>query len=147
MNASSKRPGKKILKDLEEATKSHRIRNGVMESFGFTAKEKTGAEKIAKNSLILLEDIDLVFDEDEGFVSAACQLASNTKRPIIMTCKETFPSLNKFAPQQLRIMFHSITGKQFSTFLDLISLAETGHTLSPHCLRVRKKNIFSFFGK
>lgn len=134
VNASSRRTGKKILKELEEATKSHRIKKKEHKSLFERVANKNEAPKISQNSLILLEDIDLIFEEDEGFISAANQLASNTKRPIVMTCRDTCPHLSKMAPQQNKIYFHKVNGSRASTLLDLISLAETNRRLPNNCL-------------
>lgn len=131
VNASSRRTGKRILKELEEATKSHRIKKSKHKSPFERITNENETSKISQNSLILLEDIDLVFDEDEGFISAAYQLASNTKRPIVMTCRDTCPHLNKMAPQQNKIYFHKVSGNRVSALLELISLAETSYRI-PH---------------
>ncbi|KYQ56478.1 ATPase family AAA domain-containing protein 5 [Trachymyrmex zeteki] len=135
VNASSKRTGKRILKELEEATKSHRIKKSKHKSLFEQITNEDEISKISQNSLILLEDIDLVFEEDEGFVSAAYQLASNTKRPIVMTCRNTCPHLNKMAPQQNKVYFHKVSGNRASTLLELIALAETGYRIPHNCLR------------
>ncbi|KAG7210658.1 hypothetical protein KM043_012166 [Ampulex compressa] len=131
VNASSRRTGKKLLKELEEATKSHRIKKE-KSNVGLFGKALTNnaTKKIPQNSLILLEDIDLIFEEDEGFISATYQLASNTKRPIVMTCRNICPHLCKMAPQQQRIYFQTVVGDRVSALLELISLAETGCRLS-----------------
>lgn len=128
LNASSRRPGKKILKDFEEATKSHRIKKS---DLGLQVMK---SEKIPQNSLILVEDVDLVFDEDEGFVSATCQLASNTKRPIVMTCRGTCAHLNRLAPQQMRIYYQGVAGDRAGALLELITLAEAGTQLPHYCV-------------
>lgn len=142
VNASSRRTGKKILKELEEATKSHRIKkNKTQHKSPFERiVNETEVPKVTQNSLILLEDIDLIFEEDEGFVSAAYQLALNTKRPIVMTCRDTCPHLNKMAPQQNKIYFQKVSGSRVSALLELISLTETNHRLPHDCLTV--SNIF-----
>ncbi|XP_011337691.1 uncharacterized protein LOC105279536 isoform X2 [Ooceraea biroi] len=131
VNASSRRTGKKLLKELEEATKSHRIRKNKHKPLFEQAANKSEEPKILQNSLILLEDIDLIFEEDEGFISAAYQLASNTKRPIVMTSRDTCPHLSKMAPQQNKIYFQRVNGNRVSALLELISLAETGYRI-PH---------------
>ncbi|XP_046143459.1 replication factor C subunit 1 isoform X2 [Osmia bicornis bicornis] len=130
LNASSKRSGKKLLKELEEATKSYQIKNKERTSaFCNLTSNEIFPKKISKNSLILIEDVDIIFEEDEGFISAIYQLASNTKCPIVMTCKDVCPHLNKLAPQQSRIYFQSVVGNKVSVLLELISLAETGYRL------------------
>lgn len=139
MNASSKRTGKIILKELEEATKSHRIKKKKHTSPFEQVANESETPKTSQNSLILLEDVDLIFEEDEGFVSAACQLASNTKRPIVMTCRDVCPHLSKMAPQQNKIYFQQVNfanGSRASTLLELISLAEKGYRLPHNCLMV-----------
>ena len=83
-----------------------------------------------------MEDVDIIFEEDEGFISAAFQLASNTKRPIVMTCNETCSHLSKLAPQQFHIQFQAIAGHRAVALLELISLAETGRKLSHSCVEV-----------
>ncbi|XP_024938711.1 ATPase family AAA domain-containing protein 5 isoform X2 [Cephus cinctus] len=135
VNASTKRTGKKILKEFQEATKSHRIKKDSTQSTLISTMKET-MKKIPQKSLILVEDVDLIFEEDEGFISATFQLASNTKRPIVMTCGNTCVHLNKLAPQQLRIYFQPATGKRVSAHLELISLAETGHKLPQDCLEL-----------
>ncbi|XP_076296984.1 enhanced level of genomic instability 1 [Lasioglossum baleicum] len=130
VNASSRRTGKILLKELEEATKSHRIKKNPNASTLFNLiSDEILPKKIPQNSLVLIKDIDLVFEEDEGFISATYQLASNTKRPIVMTCRDVCPHLAKIAPQQNRIYFQQVGGNRVVALLQLISLAETGYSI------------------
>nr|XP_033336733.1 ATPase family AAA domain-containing protein 5 [Megalopta genalis] len=131
VNASSRRTGKILLKELEEATKSHRIKKkSDAPTFFNLSSDETVPKKISQKSLILIEDIDLIFEEDEGFISATYQLALNTKRPIVMTCRDICPHLAKIAPQQNRIYFQQATGSRIVALLQLIALAETGYSVS-----------------
>ncbi|XP_060815268.1 ATPase family AAA domain-containing protein 5 [Bombus pascuorum] len=135
LNASSRRTGKKLLKELEEATKSHRIKKDEKTSaFCDLVSNEIMPKKIPQNSLILLEDVDIIFEEDEGFISATYQLASNSKRPIVMTCRDVCSHLNKMAPQQNRIYFQEPVGNRVCVLLELISLAETGYRLPSNCI-------------
>ncbi|KAF7992038.1 hypothetical protein HCN44_001363 [Aphidius gifuensis] len=130
VNASSKRQGKKILKDFEEATQSHRIKKNDFNTLSQSLLSNKD-EKIPQNSLILVEDVDLIFDEDEGFLSAINQLTLNTKRPIVMTCTDTCFHLSKIiSSQQMKIYIKRPTAKKLSPFIELIALAETGQRLA-----------------
>ncbi|XP_058828825.1 enhanced level of genomic instability 1 [Topomyia yanbarensis] len=99
LNASSRRKGKIILQELQEATQSHQVRrkDESVDIFkkslarkGSKSKRRqlstdsdTGSSK--KLSLILVEDADIVFEQDEGFIAAINQLIATSKRPIVLT--------------------------------------------------------------
>lgn len=111
-------------------------KSSLKDAFITIPKKEEETKKISQNSLILFEDVDLIFEEDEGFVSATFQLASNTKRPIVMTLRDTCSHLPKLAPQQFRINFQPVSGKRVPALLQLIALAETGCKLSQNCVDV-----------
>ncbi|EDV28227.1 uncharacterized protein TRIADDRAFT_53629 [Trichoplax adhaerens] len=56
-----------------------------------TSKPKTPSSELKKLSMtvILFEEVDLLFDIDEGFWSAVNSLMENTKVPIVLTCSDT----------------------------------------------------------
>uniref|UniRef100_A0A1Q3EVP0 Putative replication factor c large subunit n=1 Tax=Culex tarsalis TaxID=7177 RepID=A0A1Q3EVP0_CULTA len=102
LNASSRRKGKIILQELQEATQSHQVRRKEAESGvdifkkAIASSRKASKTKLRKAStdsetsakklsLILIEDADIVFDQDDGFVAAINQLISTSKRPIVLT--------------------------------------------------------------
>ena len=45
--------------------------------------------KMQKQSLILFEEVDILFDDDKGFWNHVQWLIRSTKRPVILTCNDT----------------------------------------------------------
>lgn len=135
INASSKRPGKKILNDLQEATQSHQVKNTDSKStsnfFHKAAAKKSKSEDDLnkKLSLLLVEDIDIVFeDQDEGLISALVSLTSTSKRPIILTSADpTSSHLQKFMSQHRVLTFSALSGKILGTWLQILCLVEGVH--------------------
>ncbi|GLV34778.1 enhanced level of genomic instability 1 [Carabus blaptoides fortunei] len=132
INASSKRTGKKILSELQEATQSHQVKNTDSKStsnfFHKTAKSKSNSEDDLnkKLSLLLVEDIDVVFeDQDEGLISALVALTSTSKRPIILTSTDpTSSHLQKFISHHRVLSFSALSGKILGTWLQILCLVE-----------------------
>jgi len=149
-NASSNRSGKRVLSKLSEATQSQQVRRDTGSQAHksiFQAKEKKDDEssdrkKLMKTALILLEDIDLVFDDlDEGLYSAVNTLSQQSKRPIIMTTSDPtwfgdgVGSANermfKFNPK----LFHLKTSSkvQLAQYLQTVALVE-GYNVSENSI-------------
>ena len=144
LNASSTRSGRQVLANLREATQSHSVKkqekmaNGDERSISFNSKienAKNGLpiekKSIDKTTVILFEDIDIVFEElDEGFHSAINNLIATTKRPIVLTTSSqnfmacsTNKILNlKFLPQIFE--FRPVQPPTIAKYLQLLCLVE-----------------------
>lgn len=86
INASSKRNGAKVLHKLMEATQSHKLATAAAAKMSLSRKIVRRMEREEKRmSIIFVEDVDVIFAEDNGFLAAITQLMSLTKRPIILT--------------------------------------------------------------
>uniref|UniRef100_A0A1B0D921 AAA+ ATPase domain-containing protein n=1 Tax=Phlebotomus papatasi TaxID=29031 RepID=A0A1B0D921_PHLPP len=110
INAGMKRTGKKLLQDLQEATQSHKV-----------GRSEDTAQRF---SLILVEDAEIAFEQDEGFISAIHQIVADSKRPVILTTSEPNCShLEKFTAMNV-IHFEPPRSDHISKWLTLMALAE-----------------------
>ncbi|KOB73290.1 Uncharacterized protein OBRU01_10969, partial [Operophtera brumata] len=178
VNASSKRTGKIMLQDLQEATQSHKVNRGASgneNSQNFSQKsqevepipvitnpvKKRGRPKkivekipeipvlkksISKEkpesinelaasqestrtcmSLILIDDADIVFDQDDGFCSAIVQLVYSSKRPVILiTSSLSCPHLQRFIQSSKILKMNPLLPNILGTWLDIMCLADSG---------------------
>lgn len=129
INAGSRRSGKKMLQDLLEATQSHRVKNksgklySTQDESDNSQESNCDASNGAK-SIILIEDAELAFESDDGFVSSLQQLINISKRPVILTTNNrSCPHLQKFI-QHNEIMYDCpSSANQICKYLSLLCLA------------------------
>lgn len=75
--------------------------------------------------ILLLEDIDLIFDQDEGFLSSLSQLIVTSKRPIILTTTDKTPShVQKFINQYECTIFQPLSMHCLAVWLQIVCLVE-----------------------
>lgn len=160
VNASSKRTGKMMLQDLQEATQSHKVNRDksqksqeVVEPLLLKTYKRKGRPKKLSNekpnsihkkenlsqqstnqevgrtamSLILIDDADIVFDQDDGFSSAIAQLVQSSKRPVVLvTASLSCPHLQRFLQYGKVIKMRPLSPRMLGTWLDLLCLADSG---------------------
>ncbi|KRT78977.1 AAA protein, partial [Oryctes borbonicus] len=137
LNASSKRTGKRLMQELQEATQSHQVRknenldlNDLFKRASNkkhvnTRQSKDRSIKNPKMCLLLVEDIDIVFEQDDGFLNGLIQLLLTSKRPIILVANDiSSPNLQKIISQYSIIEFLSLTPKVMTVWLQILCLIE-----------------------
>lgn len=147
INAGSRRSGKKMLQDLLEATQSHRVRDKSLqlksdyEASQLNARQPESLEQ-AENSLILIEDSELAFDDiDDGFVSTLQQLIYSSKRPIILTSNNRkCHHLQKYLRQNEILYQKPKSTSQIGKYLSLLCLAANYQTSADEMSQLYKLN-------
>ncbi|XP_067403489.1 ATPase family AAA domain-containing protein 5 isoform X2 [Emydura macquarii macquarii] len=94
-----------------------------------TNKEVEGEESNRKNatSLILFEEVDVIFDEDAGFLSAIKTFMATAKRPVILTTNDPTFSL-MFDGYFEEINFKTPSSANVASYLQVLCLAENLRT-------------------
>ncbi|KAK5856413.1 hypothetical protein PBY51_008011 [Eleginops maclovinus] len=94
-----------------------------------TPKEKTSEEQSKKTatSLILFEEVDVIFDDDSGFLAAIKTFMMTTKRPVILTTSDPAFS-TMFDGNFEEILFKTPSMLDVSSFLQLLCLTEDVRT-------------------
>ncbi|XP_043384479.1 ATPase family AAA domain-containing protein 5 isoform X4 [Chelonia mydas] len=94
-----------------------------------TNKEVGGEEPSKKNatSLILFEEVDIIFDEDAGFLSAIKTFMATAKRPVILTTNDPTFSL-MFDGSFEEINFKTPSLVNIASYLQVLCLAENLRT-------------------
>lgn len=130
--------GKRLLQELQEATQSHQVRDEEPNSLNLFFKNspntssknsKTNNQepqtKSRKICLLLIEDVDLVFEQDEGFTAALGQLLTMSKRPVILTTTdENALHLQKFVNSHHLVRFRELSAEKLDIWLQLVCLLE-----------------------
>ncbi|KAL1005960.1 hypothetical protein UPYG_G00066180 [Umbra pygmaea] len=84
--------------------------------------------KRAATSLILFEEVEVVFDDDAGFLTAIQTFMKTTRRPVILTTSDSSFS-SKFEGKFETILFKTPSVANVSSYLQLLCLAENVRTV------------------
>lgn len=125
-------PGKRLINELQEATQSHQVRKDASKHLltTYTLQKEQNQKEMnhKKMCLLLVEDVDIVFEQDEGFLYSLSQLLNTSKRPIVLTTSDVHsPHLSKFTSQYKVIKFNTVSDKILTSWLQLVCLLEGQH--------------------
>ncbi|KAL1925330.1 uncharacterized protein VTP21DRAFT_213 [Calcarisporiella thermophila] len=102
-------------------------RGGEVEDICIEARQDQGGAALAakpRQSLILLEEVDVMYEEDRSFWSSVVSLALKSRRPIIMTCQDAFPIPMGNLHLQRVLRFTAPPVHEVSPYLHLMCLLE-----------------------
>ncbi|XP_033630508.1 ATPase family AAA domain-containing protein 5-like isoform X2 [Asterias rubens] len=114
---------KKAQNKTKPGPKSKEATNQKQPAAISNATESVSEQRLTSTSLILFEDVDVVFDEDKGFLSAINTFMKTTKRPIILTTSDSHFS-EAFEECCEMVTFHKPPSSLLATHLQLLCLAE-----------------------
>ncbi|KAF2452594.1 hypothetical protein BDY21DRAFT_358552 [Lineolata rhizophorae] len=119
---TQRKPKKDSIRSISKATTTDGLK---------VSDEKPSKPKHQKQSLILLEEVDVLFEEDRQFWSAILNLMTHSKRPIIMTCNNENFVLGQVPEQYFHAMlrFDAPPRELVADYLLLIA-AKEGHIIS-----------------
>ncbi|KAI9323801.1 P-loop containing nucleoside triphosphate hydrolase protein, partial [Dichotomocladium elegans] len=137
INPSSRRSGKDLMAAVGEMIESHQVNfqedtddvdimditqedgensDSVVQPLTVAAAAAAATapnSHIPRQSLVLIEEVDILFEEDKGFWSAIVELSEKSKRPIILTCNDidvlpieslAFDKMLEFVPQSTKTL-------------------------------------------
>ncbi|XP_044129008.1 ATPase family AAA domain-containing protein 5 isoform X1 [Bufo gargarizans] len=96
----------------------------------FVTDKESGSEESQRKSatsLILFEEVDIIFDDDVGFLSAIKTFMSTTKRPVVLTSSDPLFGM-MFDGAFEEISFHTPSVVNVASFLQVLCLAENLRT-------------------
>lgn len=120
------------MQELQEATQSHQVRkaefaiSNLFESTNMRQKpESKDQQSKRKMCVLLIEDINIVFEQDDGFIFSLTQLINTSKRPVILTTTDYNSSyVQKFLNEHEYISFSPLSSSLLATWLQILCLVE-----------------------
>lgn len=115
-----KRSGKELSTAVGDLGRNHMVSSGgtgggatwkMLDRKETTTISSNGHSTKPRQSVILIEEVDLLYDEDKGFWAAVVELVAESKRPVILTCNGKWFSLNfprdeRLKPSQISRLCH-----------------------------------------
>ncbi|KAK6938416.1 hypothetical protein RJ641_031924 [Dillenia turbinata] len=92
-------------------------------STGFMVKETAACSTVERRTLILFEDVDVILDEDRGFIATIQKLAETAKRPMILTSNSNNPALPE-SLDRLELHFQMPSEEELLCRLQLVCTRE-----------------------
>lgn len=81
-------------------------------------------ESTVRQSLVLLEEVDILFKDDMGFWPAVVELIRDCKRPVVMTCNDLRLVPIESLPLQAILVFESCPSPVAVSYLQSVMLAQ-----------------------
>ncbi len=108
-----RRSGRDLLAAVGDLGRNHMVSSGGVGG-GATLKHRLPtSSSTVRQSLILIEEADILFDEDKGFWSAVIELVAESKRPVVIVCNdlELVPSHDLPVQQVLSYRLPGLSGE------------------------------------
>lgn len=114
-----RRSGKDLAGAVGQLTRNHMV----------LGDARARIRDMPHQSLILLDEADVLFDDDIGFWPAVAELMSDSLRPVVLTCTDLDAIPLADLPIQRVLTWHPAPVPAAATYLQLVALAE-GYVVS-----------------
>lgn len=114
-----RRSGKELLSAVGQLGRNHMVDAGAA---------------VPRQSVILLDEVDVLFDDDTGFWPAVVELVGASQRPVILTCTDASQLPLAELPVQRTLHLRAPAVDVAATYLQLVALSE-GYIVSQAAMR------------
>ena len=109
-----RRSGKDLASAVGQLTRNHMV----------LGDARVRLHDMPHQSLILLDEVDVLFDDDAGFWPAVVELIGESRRPVVLTCNDLDAVPLAELPVQRVLTWEPAPAPVAATYLQLIALAE-----------------------
>ncbi|KAK9478737.1 hypothetical protein V1514DRAFT_367509 [Lipomyces japonicus] len=131
IHAGQRRSGKDIVDQFGEMSQSHLVHKSTSGS-----EENGKPAEFKQKSLLFVEDVDVLFEEDKGFWPTLVKFLETSKRPVVLTCTDKYllpPELVEIYSASI-LEFLTISNEIKMEMMWLIALCE-GHLLEKRAVQ------------